>query len=192
MDKVLLICKQAEARSGLSEILRSLDFQLIDTAISASEGRRKQQEIGYDLVIVNTPLNDEFGVDLTLDLTEQAPVGVILMVKNDLLEEIEEQLSDSLAFVIQKPINRQLLIQTIRFACQSCEKVRQLENQNEKLRTKLDELAVVYRGKLCLMENLSMSEDQAHRYLQKKAMDLRLSPAKMAANILKTYAKKRS
>lgn len=187
MRSVLLICKQDEVMKGLSEILRSLDFGLIDKATSAGEGRRKHKEIGYDLIIVNTPLVDEFGVELAFDFTE---TGIILIVKADLVEEIQERMAANLAFVIQKPINRQLLIQNIRFACQSQEKMLKLKIQNDTLQAKIDDLAIVYRGKLCLMEKLNMTEDQAHRYIQKKAMDLRLSPGEAAKNILKNYDKK--
>jgi ANTAR domain. len=40
------------------------------------------------------------------------------------------------------------------------------------------------------MGHLNMTEDQAHRYIQKKAMDMRTSPRKVAEQIIKTYDKK--
>jgi response regulator NasT len=191
LSSVLLVCKQKEVIRGLTEILRPLNFELIDSAISASEGRRKLQEIEYDLVIVNTPLGDEFGVDFAMDIMDNFGVGVILIVKGELVEHVEEKLTDTMAFVVQKPVNRQLLTQNIRFVRQSRAKMMKLQNQNDQLKAKIDDLGVVYRGKLCLMENLNMKEEQAHRYIQKKAMDMRISPRKVAEQIIKNYERKR-
>jgi len=191
MSGVLLVCKQNDVIKGLTEILRPMNFQLIDSATSAGEGRRRLQEIDYDLVIVNTPLGDEFGVDFAMDILEKYMVGVILIVKNELVEHVEEKLLNTAAFVVSKPLNRQLLVQNIRFVLQSREKIQRLQTQNTELKEKIDDMALVYRGKLCLMGYLNMSEDEAHRYIQKRAMDMRISPRKVAEQVIKTYEKKR-
>ncbi|MDD3306101.1 MAG: ANTAR domain-containing protein [Acetobacterium sp.] len=190
MSSVLLVCKQEDVIRGLADILRPMNFQLIDSANSAAEGRRRLQEIEYDLVIVNTPLGDEFGVDFAVDILEKFMVGVILIVKSELVDHVEEKLTDTAAFVVPKPLNRQLLVQNVRFVCQSREKIQKLQSQNQALKAKIDDLRVVYRGKLFLMGHLDMTEDQAHRYIQKKAMDMRTSPRKVAEQIIKTYDKK--
>jgi response regulator NasT len=189
MSRVLLVCKQNDVIRGLTEILRPMNFQLIDSALSASEGRRRLQEIEYDLVIVNTPLGDEFGVDFIVDTLEAFSVGVIVMVKNELVEQVEEKLYHTTAFVVSKPLNRQVLVQNIRFVSQSREKIQILEKKNNELKQKIDDLGIVYRGKICLMGYLNLSEEEAHRYIQKKAMDMRLSPRKVAEQIIKTYQK---
>ncbi|MBC3890016.1 ANTAR domain-containing protein [Acetobacterium paludosum] len=190
MSSVLLVCKQDDVIRVLADVLRPMNFQLIDSATSAGEGRRRLQEIEYDLVIVNTPLGDEFGTDFAIDISEKFMVGVILIVKSDLVDSIEEKLVDTTAFVIPKPFNRQLLVQNVRFVCQSREKFQRLQNQNRELKAKLDDLSIVFRGKLFLMEYLNLTEDEAHRYIQKKAMDMRISPRKVAEQIIKTYGKK--
>ncbi|MGV8906422.1 MAG: ANTAR domain-containing response regulator [Acetobacterium sp.] len=191
MSGVLLVCKQDDVIKGLTEILRPMNFQLIDSATSAGEGRRRLQETDYDMVIVNTPLGDEFGVDFVVDTLEKYTVGVILIVKNELVEHVEEKLVNTAAFVVPKPLNRQLLVQNIRFVLQSREKIQRLQTQNTELKEKILDMGIVYRGKLCLMGYLNMSEEEAHRYIQKRAMDLRLSPRKVAEQVIKTYEKKR-
>lgn len=191
MSGVLLVCKQNDVIRGLTEILRPMNFQLIDSATSAGEGRRRLQEIDYELVIVNTPLGDEFGVDFTVDILEKFMVGVILIVKSELVDHVEEKLKDTAAFVVPKPLNSQLLVQNIRFVCQSREKILRLQNQNTELKEKIEDMGIVYRGKLCLMGYLNLSEDQAHRYIQKRAMDMRLSPRTVAEQIIQTYVKKK-
>ncbi|MBC3804201.1 ANTAR domain-containing protein [Acetobacterium fimetarium] len=191
MSSVLLVCKQNDVIRVLADVLRPMNFQLIDSATSAGEGRRRLQEIEYDLVIVNTPLGDEFGTDFAIDIMDKFMVGVILIVKSDSVSSVEEKMMDTAAFVVPKPFNRQLLVQNVRFVLQSRDKFQRLQKKNTELKAKIEDIGIVYRGKLFLMGYLDMTEDEAHRYIQKKAMDMRISPRKVAEQIIDTYSKKK-
>jgi response regulator NasT len=118
-------------------------------------------------------------------------VGVILIVKSDSVSSVEEKMMDTAAFVVPKPFNRQLLVQNVRFVLQSREKFQRLQKKNTELKAKIEDIGIVYRGKLFLMGYLDMTEDEAHRYIQKKAMDMRISPRKVAEQIIDTYSKKK-
>lgn len=50
-----------------------------------------------------------------------------------------------------------------------------------------EEMSLIDRAKLALMLYLNMSEPMAHRYIEKRAMDMRLTKKEIAKNILKTY-----
>lgn len=50
-----------------------------------------------------------------------------------------------------------------------------------------DEIRFINRAKLALMLYLNMSEPMAHRYIEKRAMDMRVTKKEIAKNILKTY-----
>jgi len=190
VSSVLLICRQKEVGRALTEILREMDFELIDVLASGAEGRRRLQRIEYDLVILNTPLGDEFGLEFTMDVLDQYDTGVILMVKNELVDTVEEKLAGTTAFIIAKPLNKAALQQNIRFLLASRNKMEKLRKRNDALIKKMDDLKIIYRGKLCLMGYLDMTEEQAHRYIQKQAMDMRLKPVEVAINIIKTYERK--
>ena len=51
----------------------------------------------------------------------------------------------------------------------------------------VEDMKVINRAKLLLMTHLNMSESQAHRYLEKQSMDLRVSKLKVAKQVIKTY-----
>lgn len=187
MNNVLLICRQKEVGRVLTEILREMAFEHIDVMTSGAEGRRRIQEAEYTLAILNTPLGDEFGIEFAQDILEDHATGVVLIVKSELIDHVERQLEETTAFVVPKPINKTLLQQNIKFILNSRQKMQRLIEKNEKLKQKMDDLKLVYRAKLCLMGYLDMTEEQAHRYIQKHAMDMRLKPAEVAVNLIKTY-----
>ena len=59
--------------------------------------------------------------------------------------------------------------------------------ENRRLREKIEELRIVERAKCVLIEHLSFSEEQAHRYIEKQAMDRRMTRRSVAEGILNTY-----
>ena len=89
--------------------------------------------------------------------------------------------------VIARPINRHLFHHYLQFT--DCFRTRMLrvERENEQLKTMVEDLKVIDRAKLLLVTCLNMSEEQAHRYLEKQAMDLRLSRLEVAKQVIKTY-----
>lgn len=50
-----------------------------------------------------------------------------------------------------------------------------------------EEIEIINRAKTTLMEYLGFTEPQAHRYIEKHAMDMRVTKIEIAKNILKIY-----
>lgn len=188
MLSALIISKNSAASKGLAELIRPFHFDVIDSTDSASDARRRLARADYAIVIINTPLAHEFGTELALDVLEQDGPDVAILVRHEALDDAEIRLQESAAFVVSKPVNRQLFTQDIRFILNARNRRERLEKQNTKLQSKMDALKLTYRAKLTLMVRLNMTEDEAHRYLQKKAMDTRRSPGEVAESILAMYA----
>ena len=51
----------------------------------------------------------------------------------------------------------------------------------------MNEIRIVDRAKLVLITNLGMDEPHAHRYIEKNAMDMRITKRESAEMIIKTY-----
>ena len=71
----------------------------------------------------------------------------------------------------------------------SRKRVQNLESENHKLQKKIDEIRLVDRAKCILIQYLNMTEPQAHKYIEKQAMNMRQSRLQTAEMILKTYAR---
>jgi response regulator NasT len=59
--------------------------------------------------------------------------------------------------------------------------------ENEKLKHIVEDMKIINRAKFLLISCLGMSELQAHRYLEKQAMDLRISKQQVAKQVINTY-----
>jgi len=77
--------------------------------------------------------------------------------------------------------------QAVKFAEVTAHRVQSLKEENIGLQMKLEETKIINRAKCVLIQHLSMSEGQAHKYIEKQAMDLRLPKGRVAKQILKVY-----
>ncbi len=62
-----------------------------------------------------------------------------------------------------------------------------MKKENIKLQNKIEEMRIVNRAKFSLMQYLGFDEAQAHRYIEKQAMDKRVTKYQIAMQIIKTY-----
>ncbi len=189
MRSALIISKQRENANGIARFLRPFQFDHIEYTDSATEARRRIGRFGYDLVMINAPLHHELGADLALDILSVDGPDVMLICKRENLAAAEQKLQNAPCFVVTTPLNKTVFSRDLRFVINARERRKQLEKQNQKLTKKIEELKLQHRAKLVLMEKLEMTEDEAHRYIQKKAMDNRRTPGQIAESILDLYKK---
>lgn len=92
-----------------------------------------------------------------------------MIVKNDNADAVSERMEDAGVMVISKPLSRQLFFRSIKFISASRKRLLGLQTENLKLHKKLEEIRIINRAKLALMQYLGFTEQQAHRYLEKQA-----------------------
>ena len=65
--------------------------------------------------------------------------------------------------------------------------MRKTEKKTLSIEEKMAEIRLVNRAKWLLIERENMTEAEAHRYLEKRAMDLRVSRVEVAKQVIQTY-----
>ena len=76
-------------------VKRSLkNYITIDTAKSSSLARRYILEKDYALVVIDSPLPDETGEDLALDITERRDASVMLVAPEEISGFVMENAAD--------------------------------------------------------------------------------------------------
>lgn len=142
---------------------------------------------GYDLVIVSTPLRSEFGLNYVADVRSRTDAVILVLAKTEIADEVQNRIKFTGAYVLPRPFSKQSLIQTIKMAAMAKENMQRLEREKTKLTRQLDDIKTIDRAKCCLIEYLNLTENQAHRHIQKLAMDTRRTQREVAEDILRTY-----
>ena len=166
-------------------VKRSLKgFTTINFVKSGSLARRSVIEKEYDIIVVNSPLPDETGIDLALDTAEKSRVSILLVVPKEIYEDVLERVTDLGVLVLPKPFPKGRVDKAVRFLAAIQKKSLKLEKKVLSIEEKMEELRLVSRAKILLVEKKNMSEDEAHRYIGKAAMDNGLSRKRIAEKIL--------
>ena len=143
---------------------------------------------GYDAVVVSVPLRSEFGLDYVAESSKRTCAPIIVLAGADIAEDVQRRIKFTGAFVLAKPFSKSVLMQTIRMAAVAKENIDRLEREKTELQGKLDDTRIINRAKCLLIQYLNMAEEQAHKHIQKMAMDTRKSQREIAEDILKTYS----
>jgi len=188
MESALVVSGTEKGISALSQLLGGGPFRFrFSTAASGSQTRRLLLQEEFDLIVINAPLPDETGEELAVFAAGSTLAGVLLLVKGESAETVSARVEQAGVLVAPKPVSRPLFYQACRLVAASRRRILGLQNENVKLQQKIEEIRLVDRAKCVLIQYLNMSEQQAHRYIEKQAMDRRLPKAEVAENILKTY-----
>ena len=141
----------------------------------------------FDLIIIDSPLPDEFGTDLSVTAAEKSTAGIILIVDSPSVLEISAKVEDYGVFCLPKPVSSEFFYQAVKLLSASRKRVHMLENENQKLQKKIEEIRLVDRAKMVLVQVLKMTEPQAQRYIEKQSMNMRQTRLATAETVLRTY-----
>ena len=184
---VLVVSSTESFGTSMAPLLPPTDYYPVVYARSSAEAQRLLAENSYDIVILNTPLSDDFGLRLASYVSSNTTAGVLLLVKSDRYTETSAKMLSYGVMTLPKPTSSQMLTQTLGVLCATRERLRQMEEKQLSVEQKMEEIRLVNRAKWLLIETLGMSEAESHRYIEKQAMDLRISKAQVARNIIHTY-----
>lgn len=186
MESALIVSSSAKAVAAFTGLLNAAAITRVTAAATAAEARRLLPDRDVDLVIVDAPLSDEPAESLARHIVTQGLTQAILVIKGETPEAAAACAADGV-LVITKPVNKTLFKTALTLVRSAQNRMRREHEENERLRQKIDEIRTVDRAKAILISRFNMSEQDAHRFIEKQAMNMRTSRKVIAEGILKTY-----
>lgn len=186
MERIYIHAKTEEMCAVIADAIEPVDTELVCGWTDEDVEERDLSE--YDVIIISTPLRKEFGLDLVARVSKQTSASIIVLTRADIVDAVQERIKFTGAFTLGRPFSKGTLMQTIRMAMLTREKVERLEQENTRLSRKLSDIKLIDRAKCCLIQYLNLTEEQAHRHIQKLAMDTHATQREIAEDILKTYS----
>ena len=187
MESALIVSCTGKSAAFFTEMLNEASVSQITVIKSAGEARRIIMEKDFDLVIVNAPLGDESGENFCRHIASRNLSQVILVVKSESFDAVSAACEDYGVLTIAKPVSREIFWSALSLAKSARSRIRRMQSENAKLKQKIEDIRVIDRAKCLLISYLSLSEQEAHRFIEKQSMDLRSTKRAIAEEILKTY-----
>lgn len=187
MKKILITTGSERAFSEISGLLKTCVNGKITRSSCGNETRRLINAAEPDLIIISTPLNDEFGTELAVSSAEKTSAGIILLCSRQIFDEVSDNLEPYGVCVLSEPTDPELFIHSVRLLESGRSRMMNIMNEYSKLQNRIEETRIISRAKCILVQYLKLTEAQAHRYIEKQAMDTRQSRSAVARSILTTY-----
>ena len=184
MDRALIVCDNEKGTSFYKSFLKENGYMDIVVVTSGPMAKRAILDYDFDICIINGPIGGTSGEELSKDIAEKNICQVILFVKAERLEEISAQVEDYGVITVGKPINKQLFWQALKLAKVAQRRINMAHKENEKLEKKLEDMKVISRAKILLMVENNISEEEAHKLIEKQAMDRRMTRIEIAREIV--------
>lgn len=181
---VLVVTKDNKISTIINAMLVAPMFET-KIVTDFNEARRDVSERVYNIILVDFADGD--GVDFATDISDSSST-IILMVPAQHYENISYKVESYGILTITAPFDQFYFYNMIKVAIAVNYKVQILSSQTTKLKEKMEEIRIVNRAKMLLMQSLNMTEQEAHRYLEKEAMDRSLKRISLAEQIIKTYS----
>lgn len=184
--QILVMAGSEHGCQQLQELLGSLNIRATHQCTDAKTAKEYLAKETFQLVIINTPLADEYGEE-TAKFAYGKHADVIMMVKQEHSDSVRSRIQNTGILMLPKPLKKSVFQQAVQCILRHEEHMRRLQEEQEKLSERIQETNLINRAKLLLIQVLRMSEPQAHRYIEKQAMDLRITRREVAEGIINTY-----
>ena len=180
---VLLVSRDSKIVSQISAFLVPPLFELTTTS-DFNEARRLATERTFNIIIADS--GDGYDTDFAINIADSYST-ILLLVPNEHFDEISYRVEGYGILTITKPFEPFYLYNMMKIAIAVQYKVQVLSSQTTKLKVKMEEIKLVNRAKMLLMQNMSMTEQEAHRFIEKDAMDRGMKRTAIADEIIKRY-----
>ncbi len=186
--KVLLVSSSENFSSGISKALalKSYDLVIID---KIEKAKLILFENEFDIVIINAPVIDDFGIDFAIDSAIKYGLGVLMFVKSELEIEVYYKTYQYGILTLTKPTSTEIFLQSLRLIQSTIIKKENDYIKPKGLAERLEEIKLINTAKVLLISHKKLTEDEAHKYLEKRAMNLRKPKVVVAKEIIDEYYK---
>ncbi|MBR4345049.1 MAG: ANTAR domain-containing protein [Lachnospiraceae bacterium] len=182
---VLIVSSSKSFLDLMAENLPEAGFSPVHTAPTISAARRKTGDFSYDFIFINSPLSDDIGTRFAIDICSTSVV--LLLVNSEIYEDINYKVSKHGVFTLAKPFSKAMISTAINWMASAREIINKSQKKTSTVEEKMSEIRAVNRAKWLLINELNMSEPEAHRYIGKQAMDRCVSKGTVANEIINTY-----
>lgn len=185
--RALLVSSSEAQTQRISALLTRARIVPFDHAGSARQALEQLDAGGIDGVLIAEPIAGSSGRELALQLKKRHCMAVLLLAAPEHADADAALLEQSGVLVLPNDAPESLIVQTIRLLTAVRIQLEQMQHKTEKLEAKVADIRIINRAKLLLVQHLQMTETEAHKYIEKQAMDTSMRRRTIAENIIRTY-----
>ena len=182
LKSVLIISDSRTFSDNIKLILPPDEFE-ISFASNGSEARRLIVTRHFDILVINAPLSDEHGLSFALDFIDST-MGILMICPDSIYEGLSYEAEEAGIVLLTSSNPPAFIYVALKMIASMIKRLETLEHKNKILSDKMADFRIVNKAKWALIEKKQMTEGEAHKYIEKRAMDHRISSKDAAEEIL--------
>lgn len=171
-------------RMDLAEMLAEEGYDVVGQAGDGQKAIDLAEEHRPDLVILDVKMPVLDGIAAAEAIAGKRIAPVVMLTAFSQRELVERARDAGAMSYIVKPFSQSDLVPAIEMAISRFAEIQQLEAEVTDLQDRLETRKAVDRAKSILQDQLSLTEPEAFRWIQKTAMDLRMSMRQVAEGVV--------
>ena len=184
---LLLVTASQETAAQFARLLPADRFAPEFSVCSPVEADYVLAESSFDVAVIDDTVPYDTAPDITAAASRYGIRHVLLLTAPERFERASVVAQQYGYLALPTPVDPALLRQSLGMMAAASERIRELEERAQNLQDKMEELKAVDRAKLILVQQFKMSETEAHRFIEKNAMDRCVKRRDIAENIIRTY-----
>ena len=164
MSDIIVVFPQMKDGQGIRNLLVLNGYRVGIACTSGAQAKTYMDNIDYGIVVCGYKFSDMMYSELFHDL---GPTFEMLLVASR--AKLEEGVADGIVCV-EMPLKSYDLLNTLEMMMQALERIRKKGRQKPKERN-IAQKAIIDEAKKLLMNTRNMTEEEAHRFIQKSSMD---------------------
>jgi response regulator NasT len=180
--RILIAEDETLIRMDLAEMLRESGYEVIGEATNGEEAVVLAQELKPDLVILDVKMPKLDGISAAETIVKLSPV--LMLTAFSQKDLVERALDAGVMAYVVKPFTIDDLIPAIEIATVRHAQMVALHLEVADLSERLETRKVIDRAKGILMKAMNLSEPDAFRWIQRTAMDKRVSMKQVAEAVI--------
>ena len=169
-------------RMDLVEMLREAGYDVVGAAMDGSEAIELAESLKPDLAILDVKMPVLDGISAAEKIIAISPVLMLTAFsQKDLVERARD--AGAMAYVV-KPFTINDLVPAIEISISRHRQMKSLESEVADLHERLETRKVIDRAKGILMKALNLSEPEAFSWIQRAAMDRRITMKEVSEAVI--------
>jgi len=184
--RILVAEDETLIRMDLVEMLREAGYDVVGAASDGREAIELAESLKPDLAILDVKMPILDGISAAEKIIEVSPVLMLTAFsQKDLVERARD--AGAMAYVV-KPFTINDLVPAIEISISRHRQMKSLETEVADLHERLETRKVIDRAKGILMKALNLSEPEAFSWIQRAAMDRRITMKEVSEAVINPSA----
>ena len=184
--RILVAEDETLIRMDLVEMLREAGYDVVGAAIDGSEAIELAESLKPDLAILDVKMPILDGISAAEKIIATSPVLMLTAFsQKDLVERARD--AGAMAYVV-KPFTINDLVPAIEISISRHRQMKSLETEVADLHERLETRKIIDRAKGILMKALNLSEPEAFSWIQRAAMDRRITMKEVSEAVINPSA----